>query len=409
MEENIKIGQLLQRARKQKNASLEDVASKTKININLLKALEDNNLDGLPNKTYVKGFVKNCAKILNINTDEALNALERVYRDLEPEPVVEEEVKQQEPLPEAPTPIVPKENAIKVDEIQDQLQGILSQVFTKKFLIGAAGVVVAILVIKGVISFFSNINEEKDRLVETKKKASEIKPAESSIFEMEKTKKLAQAKLAEEKREEKKEETKKEEPKKEEAAKVEEKKEDKNEETKKEEKKEEEKEKAAEVKVPAGKFPFVKFYPAPKDIYSLNEDSEDNKNEDLLPENIKDAMDDDKHNLYINAIEGDTWLSYQKDGEDVKRYILKKGRTLFLQADDVILLFLGNFNATKIFYNNKLVEAKTRTGVKSLIFPEDKAGDYDLPLFPSYNGAPKRQDVYKKNMVDEDFKADSDN
>ena len=71
----------------------------------------------------------------------------------------------------------------------------------------------------------------------------------------------------------------------------------------------------------------------------------------------------------------------------------------FKNKAEEILLFMGNFNAAKIFYNNKLVEADTRTGVKSLIFPEAQAANYEFPLFPSYKGVPYRQDVYKKKMA----------
>ncbi len=85
-----------------------------------------------------------------------------------------------------------------------------------------------------------------------------------------------------------------------------------------------------------------------------------------MPDNITEAMKSEGHNLFINALEGDTWISYQVDGGDIKRYVLKKGRTLLLQAKETILIFFGNLNIAKIFYNNQLVDAKTRSGVKSL-------------------------------------------
>ena len=60
--ENKTIGKLLKETRTKNNIPLEDVANKTKININILRALEKENIETLPNKTYVKGFVKNYAK-----------------------------------------------------------------------------------------------------------------------------------------------------------------------------------------------------------------------------------------------------------------------------------------------------------------------------------------------------------
>ena len=146
-------------------------------------------------------------------------------------------------------------------------------------------------------------------------------------------------------------------------------------------------------------LPFKEFYPAPRNLFTLSESTDEVENPEVFPERFRKAMDENKENLYIHALEGDTWLSYQVDGEDIKRFVLKKGKSLFLQAEEVILLFMGNFNAAKIFYNNKLVEADTRTGVKSLIFPEAQAANYEFPLFPSYKGVPYRQDVYKKKMA----------
>ena len=51
-----------------------------------------------------------------------------------------------------------------------------------------------------------------------------------------------------------------------------------------------------------------------------------------------------------------------------------------IQGDE-IHLFLGNVNATKIFLNNLPLHIQSRTGVKSLIFPQDRRSLYQLPLF----------------------------
>jgi hypothetical protein len=39
-------------------------------------------------------------------------------------------------------------------------------------------------------------------------------------------------------------------------------------------------------------------------------------------------------------------------------------------------------NVTKIFYNNYLVNAASKSGVKSLVFPEESNEKFKLPLFP---------------------------
>ena len=412
MEQDLTIGGLLKSAREQKKVSLEDVSNKTKININILRSLEKDDLESLPNKTYVKGFVKNCAKTLGVDATSALDALERGYKANQPEQALEpvETIISKEP---SETQVKSnKQKELEMVEMQDRLKGILGQLINKKILVGAGAVLVAVLVIKGAVGFFSNINTERESLTaesNATEPAADIKPSEASLFELEGVKKIqpvtetpetdqeSESVKAEVKEEPAKpvEDVKKEDVKEVAAKKVanDETEQEKTEETKVVEEK-------PAVIIPAGKFPFQQFYPAPRNMFSVDAEAKEIKDDNLFPEKYKNAMNSDKHNVFVNAVDGDTWLSYQVDGEDVKRYILKQGRTLFIQADSEILLFLGNLNVTKIFYNNQLVNAKSRSGVKSLIFPEEKAADYDLPLFPSYKGVPHRQDVYKKNMLE---------
>ena len=171
MEKHITIGQVLRHARQAKNVSLEDVASKTKININLLRSLEQDDLESLPNKTYVKGFVKNCAKILNVSTQEALDALDRTYKNLEPEQedsLIQEEVSSSPAAAKESSTKAPskgpnktqsqKQNHKATDlekaEMQHRLQGIVGQLFNKKILASAIGLVVMVLIVKGIVGFF---------------------------------------------------------------------------------------------------------------------------------------------------------------------------------------------------------------------------------------------------------------
>ena len=60
---------------------------------------------------------------------------------------------------------------------------------------------------------------------------------------------------------------------------------------------------------------------------------------------------------------------------------------------------MGNFNATKVFYNNELITAKTRTGVKSMIFPKEIGSEHVLPLFPTFHGVPYTSANYRANMA----------
>jgi cytoskeletal protein RodZ len=66
------VGSLLKEKRKQKNLTLQEVSNSTKINPVFLKSLEEGKYNDLPSEVYVKGFLKNYAKFLEINSDNAL-------------------------------------------------------------------------------------------------------------------------------------------------------------------------------------------------------------------------------------------------------------------------------------------------------------------------------------------------
>ena len=85
-------------------------------------------------------------------------------------------------------------------------------------------------------------------------------------------------------------------------------------------------------------------------------------------------------NVYISAYAEDSWITYKKDQEEVKSFVLKKGRTLLIRGKEIRLI-LGNANATKIFYNNELIDIQSKSGVKSLVFPETANQKYKIPLF----------------------------
>ncbi|MBP9674584.1 MAG: helix-turn-helix domain-containing protein [Bacteriovoracaceae bacterium] len=106
------------------------------------------------------------------------------------------------------------------------------------------------------------------------------------------------------------------------------------------------------------------------------------ENEEILdlPASARKNFDPNLQNIFLNASETDSWIAYKKDDEAVKRFILKKGATLSLKGQK-ILLFAGNTHSLKIFYNNKLVKLDTRYSVNSLIFPPEVASEYFLPLF----------------------------
>ncbi|NNF97591.1 MAG: helix-turn-helix domain-containing protein, partial [Halobacteria archaeon] len=67
-------GQRLRQAREALNLSQRDVARQLHLNVNLIQALEDNNEDALPAQTYLVGYVRSYARLLNLPADEIIEA-----------------------------------------------------------------------------------------------------------------------------------------------------------------------------------------------------------------------------------------------------------------------------------------------------------------------------------------------
>ena len=63
------IGQILKNAREKKGLTIEELASSTFIVAKFIKALEDEQFDLLPGEIYVKGFIKNLSDKLSLDSD----------------------------------------------------------------------------------------------------------------------------------------------------------------------------------------------------------------------------------------------------------------------------------------------------------------------------------------------------
>jgi transcriptional regulator with XRE-family HTH domain len=66
------LGEYLRTAREAKDIDIRDAAQQTRISINYLKALEDEDFAKLPGEVFVRGFLKNYARFLNLDQNEAL-------------------------------------------------------------------------------------------------------------------------------------------------------------------------------------------------------------------------------------------------------------------------------------------------------------------------------------------------
>ena len=69
-------GLYLKHERELRRFSLEEIAAKTKISIHFLQALENNQFDDLPEKVFIKGYIRSFARIIGSDEHEMLNAFD---------------------------------------------------------------------------------------------------------------------------------------------------------------------------------------------------------------------------------------------------------------------------------------------------------------------------------------------
>ena len=69
-------GSYLRYERELRGFSLEEIATRTKISIHFLQALENNQFDDLPEKVFIKGYIRSFARIIGADEHEMLNAFD---------------------------------------------------------------------------------------------------------------------------------------------------------------------------------------------------------------------------------------------------------------------------------------------------------------------------------------------
>lgn len=71
------IGEILKRTRESRNLTVETVNRETKISVSVIRSLEQDDLDSFSSETYLKGFLKNYAKYLDLDPDQMWSMLSR--------------------------------------------------------------------------------------------------------------------------------------------------------------------------------------------------------------------------------------------------------------------------------------------------------------------------------------------
>ncbi len=344
------LGEYLKQKRLDKNFSLEKLSQKTKISINILKSLEANDYKSLPSAAYIKGFVKNYIKVLGLSQEEAITKMEQTYQSIvgKPFPALDHT----KAMPAQPISMSSKraatENGLSPQDVIANSKTFLEN--TKSFLpiiIFAAVILVFVggyKIISSVVENEVNGPKNADTGYKIESSSALVKQPVAPTAPVAAPAETAATTTAPA-----------------------------------EEKKVEEA-KPAVVELQRN-YPNVDFKKIRSKLFSVRTDAPENDDAAIFPPKYKEAMNSDLQNIYIRATEGNTWLSYKIDSNPIESVIIKKDTDLFLQGNE-IRIFLGNVNVTKIFYNNYLLETPTKSGVKSLIFPEESNAKYMLPLFP---------------------------
>jgi cytoskeleton protein RodZ len=355
------IGEALKSAREAKNLSLKVISQHTRISTTILENLENNNFDEIPSKAYVIGFVKIYSKTVNLEESECLRLLNQAYGS--------KPIKAHHSEASLPTRAD--------DEVQSESSSsseIPSQYLT------IAGVFVALIIVFA-IAINSNNQSPTDALTDVEENVEEIvqtplvniKPqvltekTPLTSAEVEKTVVAAEPETIEVKKVVVETKPTPKEVKKEVKA------------EKKVEIKEEKKEKlpveAKKIEVEVEKE--IKLKPLTLPLYKVSKNQESAK---LIPANFRNSLIAGKQNVFISATDGDTWITYKSDDLAIKKFVLKKGRNLLIRGD-LVRVFLGNINVARVYLNNEILSIKSRSGVKSLVFPQEKSSEYKLPLF----------------------------
>jgi cytoskeleton protein RodZ len=71
------VGELLRKKREERKLTLEEVYRHTKISMEVLRSLEQDDIESFESEAYLKGFLRNYAQFLKLDQDVVMMTLER--------------------------------------------------------------------------------------------------------------------------------------------------------------------------------------------------------------------------------------------------------------------------------------------------------------------------------------------
>ncbi len=154
----------LRKARLKKGVSLQQIAAKTRIDFKFLEAIDNGNFGFLPD-LYVKAFLKQYAKAIDLDEQETIKKYEdvlagKVIEDDEPKSLLEQkiEISQSEPEVEKEKPIPIFDGSNLTSKAPAKPDGMQKKLM---LLIYAAGIILA-----GVLVYFAMMNRSSTIVVE---------------------------------------------------------------------------------------------------------------------------------------------------------------------------------------------------------------------------------------------------
>lgn len=144
-------GQLLRETREKKGVTLNEVAMATKINVKVLESMENGDIESLPSKAFLRGFVQTYANYLKLDSKKVLNSFneEMGFHDAKPRPfepadpsAPQEVAPPPQPQPQVTMTPTPTKTTSIPRPIEDSQNSNMQRVFI------GVGVLAVILIIK---------------------------------------------------------------------------------------------------------------------------------------------------------------------------------------------------------------------------------------------------------------------
>lgn len=352
------IGELIQQKRSAKNLTLKTLGQQTKISLSLLENLEANKLTQLPSKAYVTGFVKTLSKILDINQLEAISALEYTYNpNYKKQEAVQSPVNDQAAAQIAnqkPEDLKNRESILMLQTYITDHLGLFAKIGSGVAIIGGIGLYIA-----NYINQIPTQPVKVEAAIETTTATTQPLATETAP----ETQTVVDSKVVDTTTTQAATDATTQAPTTPEAT-------------------------AALVvkpvenieKKPLKEVNLTNFEQNGAQFEEVDMTTEEYN--EFLPARFRISQQGAINSVFLNATNGDSWITYKTDENVIKKFVLRQGRTLFMRGE-LIRLFVGNPDALKIFFNSAPVKVRKAGKItpRNIVIPETRRTEFKQPLF----------------------------